>query len=121
MICQIFYRMPETKGKKRKAKGNWHNQYVKKRKFALCPDLKGFLLFCNNKEKETIREAYVLLNQFADQMYGPEKSTTIVSHTKTLNKLRVNQYNWGSQFEALRLIKLSSLFQASENERMKSA
>ena len=65
--------MPETKSKKRKAKGNWHNQHVKKRKFALCPELKGFLLFCNSKEKETIREAYVLLNQFADQMYGPEE------------------------------------------------
>ena len=84
--------MPDSKGKKRKAKGNWHNQHVKKRKFALCPDLKGFLLFCNNKEKETIREAYVLLNQFADQMYGPEKSTTIVSHTLRLNELWVKKY-----------------------------
>ena len=71
--------MQETINKKRKAKGNWHNQHVKKRKFVLCPDLKGFLLFCNNKEKDTIREAYVLLNQFADQMYGPENSTQNVS------------------------------------------
>ena len=64
--------MSESNVKKRKAKGKWHHQHAKKRKYILCPDLKGFLLFCNSKEKETIREAYVLLNQFADRMYGPE-------------------------------------------------
>ena len=64
--------MSETNVNKRKAKGKWHQQYAKKRKFSLCPDLKGFLLFCNCKERETIREAYVLLNQFADRMYGSE-------------------------------------------------
>ena len=68
----FFSRMSETNNKKRKSKGKWHQQNAKRRKFALCPDLKGFLLFCNSKEKETIREAYVLLNQFADRMYGPE-------------------------------------------------
>ena len=64
--------MSEVNSKKRKASGKWHWQGKRNRKFALCPDLKGFLLFCNNKEKETIREAYVLLNQFADRMYGSE-------------------------------------------------
>ena len=65
--------MSETNVRKRKAnKGKWHQHSAKKRKFALCPDLKGFLLFCNSKEKETIREAYILLNEFADRIYGPE-------------------------------------------------
>jgi len=71
--------MSETNDKKRKGKGNWYKQQAKKRKFSLCPDLKGFLLFCNSHERETIREAYVLLNQFADRTYGPE-----VSEPKTL-------------------------------------
>ena len=66
--------MSETNSKKRKAKGKWHQHSAKKRKFSLCPDLKGFLLFCNCKERETIREAYVLLNQFADRIYGPEEA-----------------------------------------------
>ena len=70
--CYAVFRMSEINANKRKSKGKWRQQYGKKRKFSLCPDLKGFLLFCNCKEKETIREAYVLLNQFADRMYGPE-------------------------------------------------
>ena len=82
----LFSRMSETNCKKRKGKGNWYKQHAKKRKFSLCPDLKGFLLFCNSKERETIREAYVLLNQFADRIYGPEVTTAQV-RTKSTNGL----------------------------------
>ena len=47
----------------------------------MCPGLKGFLLFCNNKERETIREAYNILNEYADQMYGQEDVLPKVSST----------------------------------------
>ena len=83
--------MSEVNVRKRKAnKGKWHQNFAKKRKFALCPELKGFLLFCNCKEKETIREAYVLLNQFADRMYGPEMGVQKVGtiHSLVISYLR---------------------------------
>ena len=52
---------------KRKAKNKQWYKNQKRRKFALCPDIRGFLLFCNHKERETIREGYNLLNEYADQ------------------------------------------------------
>jgi len=33
---------------------------------------KGFLITCNNRERECIRETYSLLNKYADKLYGPE-------------------------------------------------
>ena len=51
----------------------------------MCPGLKGFLLFCNNKERETIREAYNILNEYADQMYGQEDVVPKVSSTTYKN------------------------------------
>ena len=77
--------MSETNVKKRKSKGKWHQPQSKKRKFAMCPGLKGFLLFCNNKERETIREAYNILNEYADQMYGQEDVLPKVSSTTHKN------------------------------------
>jgi len=62
----------EGKSLKRKAKNKQWYKGQKKRKFALCPDIKGFLLFCNHKEKEAIREAYNLLNQYADRTGSEE-------------------------------------------------
>ena len=35
--------------------------------------MKGILLTCNHGVKPCIREAYNLLNEYADQLYGPEK------------------------------------------------
>jgi len=58
----------EAKSLKRKAKNKQWYKGQKKRKFSLCPDIKGFLLFCNHKEKEAIREAYNLLNEYADKL-----------------------------------------------------
>ncbi|XP_063919859.1 THUMP domain-containing protein 1 homolog [Zophobas morio] len=39
------------------------------RKVALDLNLKGFLCSCNNREKDCIREAYNLLNEYADKLY----------------------------------------------------
>ena len=32
---------------------------------------------CGFRERDAIREAYKLLNEYADQMYGPEVATTL--------------------------------------------
>lgn len=34
--------------------------------------MKGFLVTCNKYEKESVREMYNLLNEYADELYGPE-------------------------------------------------
>lgn len=44
---------------------------------ALEPDLKGFLCSCNNREKECIREAYNLLNRYANVLFEKTQSAEI--------------------------------------------
>ena len=39
-------------------------------------DMKGFLLTCNNREREAVREGYNLLNEYADKIFGPEIKNT---------------------------------------------
>ena len=34
--------------------------------------MRGFLVTCNKYEKETVREMYNILNEYADNLYGPE-------------------------------------------------
>ncbi|XP_074646279.1 THUMP domain-containing protein 1-like [Tubulanus polymorphus] len=68
--------MSEKQGQKRKKsyyvdnkKSNWKSQSQ------LCPKQKGFLLTCNNmQDKQCKAEAYRILNEYADILYGPEKS-----------------------------------------------
>jgi len=66
--------MPSEKRKARKQ--NYFQTAKKSRKIqegkVLKEGMRGFLLTCNNREKETVREAYNLLNQFADKIFGPE-------------------------------------------------
>eukprot|EP00795_Rhopilema_esculentum_P014082 gene14083-5069_t len=46
----------------------------KKRIEDLAPGVKGFLITCNErKEAPVVSEAYALLNEYADIIYGPEK------------------------------------------------
>jgi len=66
---------------KRKAKRQQYlNAANKSRKYAngmvLKEDMRGFLLTCNNREKETVREGYNLLNEYADKIIGPEMKET---------------------------------------------
>ncbi len=58
----------------KKRKKYFYKQAAKKGKWsnALDADMRGFLLTCNKKERETVREAYNLLNEYADKLYGPE-------------------------------------------------
>lgn len=46
----------------------------KRRRYTLEPGLRGFICSCNFKEKECIREAYNILNEYGDMVYGPESN-----------------------------------------------
>ena len=37
------------------------------------PGLKGILITCNMNERKCVEEAYILLNEYGDDLYGPEK------------------------------------------------
>lgn len=41
--------------------------------YQLDAGMKGFLITCNNAEKKTVQEAYNILSEYAEQMYGCEK------------------------------------------------
>jgi tRNA acetyltransferase TAN1 len=62
----------ESKDRKRSKAKKWFSSKRAKRAFCLAPDQRGFLISCNFREKEAIREAYVLLNEYADRLYGSE-------------------------------------------------
>ncbi|KAL5292388.1 THUMPD1 family protein [Megaselia abdita] len=53
--------------------GKNKNYYASKssRKLYIEPGNKGFLATCNFKERDAIREAYNILNAYADELYGP--------------------------------------------------
>ncbi|KAL3876574.1 hypothetical protein ACJMK2_034408 [Sinanodonta woodiana] len=38
------------------------------------PGIRGFLVTCNSHEKEAVRETYNILNEYADELYGPEQN-----------------------------------------------
>jgi len=38
----------------------------------LSDGMRGFLITCNFRERETVQEAYNLFNEYADKLYGPE-------------------------------------------------
>ncbi|EEB14693.1 thump domain containing protein, putative [Pediculus humanus corporis] len=58
-----------------KNKSSYKHHLNKRRRFnELEPGLSGFLCTCNNKlkEKNCIWEAYSILNEYADKLFGPE-------------------------------------------------
>uniref|UniRef100_A0A8C6A9H4 THUMP domain-containing protein 1 n=1 Tax=Marmota marmota marmota TaxID=9994 RepID=A0A8C6A9H4_MARMA len=71
---------PQPSGGKRKGKA----QYVQAKRARRCdagwprqlePGLQGILITCNMNERKCVEEAYSLLNEYGDDMYGPEKGT----------------------------------------------
>ncbi|XP_004474129.1 THUMP domain-containing protein 1 [Dasypus novemcinctus] len=71
---------PQTSGGKRKGKA----QYVQAKRARHCdaggprqlePGLQGILITCNMNERKCVEEAYSLLSEYGDDMYGPEKFT----------------------------------------------
>lgn len=68
--------MSSAQSRKRKSKGFYLKAAKggKKAKLSqLASGMKGFLITCNKREKESVREAYNLFNEYADAMYGPEQ------------------------------------------------
>jgi len=64
-------------GEKRKSKKqNYFQKAKQSRKVqqgrVLQEGMRGFLVTCNNREREAVREAYNLFNEFADQLFGAE-------------------------------------------------
>ena len=55
--------MESLNQRKRKAKGKWFSN-SKKTKYSICPGQRGFLVFCNNREKEAIKEARILFDEY---------------------------------------------------------
>ncbi|XP_004373366.1 THUMP domain-containing protein 1 [Trichechus manatus latirostris] len=71
---------PQPADGKRKGKA----QYVQAKRARRCdaggprqlePGLQGILITCNMNERKCVEEAYSLLNEYGDDMYGPEKFT----------------------------------------------
>lgn len=65
-------------GGKRKGKA----QYVQAKRARRCdgggprqlePGLQGILITCNMNERKCVEEAYSLLNEYGDDLFGPEK------------------------------------------------
>ncbi|RUS89833.1 hypothetical protein EGW08_002363 [Elysia chlorotica] len=40
------------------------------------PGIRGFLVMCHSNESSAVRESYNILNEYADLLYGPEKTST---------------------------------------------
>lgn len=69
---------PPSVGGKRKGK----SQFLPAKRARRCdaggprqlePGLQGILITCNMNERKCVEEAYSLLNEYGDDMYGPEK------------------------------------------------
>lgn len=60
--------MAEQQTKKQKTS---HNFFRTNKKRYLEVGQKGFLATCNFREKDCVRECYNILNQYADELYGP--------------------------------------------------
>lgn len=63
-------------GNRHQSKKKYHVKYAQnanRAKYQMVPDIAGFLCFTNRREKETVKEAYTILNEYADTLFGPEK------------------------------------------------
>ena len=56
----------------------------------LTQNISGFLATCNNREKECVQEAYNILNEYADQIYGKE---VLENSTTTLPGIPIRKNN----------------------------
>ena len=75
IIVLIFFSQVPIMGKNKRPK-NYYIQLGKRQKThhnVLSPGLTGFLCTCNDRERECVIEAYNILNEYADQMYGKEE------------------------------------------------
>ena len=76
IVSTVSNKVENMGGNRHKSKKKYHVQHAlnaKRAKYQVVPDIAGFLCFTNNKEKETVKEAYTILNEYADPLFGPEK------------------------------------------------
>ena len=70
-------------GKRQKS---YYRKCAKKQKFSndniLSPGMSGFIATCNDREKQCVREAYNLLNKYADKLYGKEVMENQINENK---------------------------------------
>ncbi|KAJ1529722.1 hypothetical protein ONE63_006475 [Megalurothrips usitatus] len=66
--------------KRRKAAYFSKNAKKAKTQFSLQPGVKGFLATCNFREKDCVREAINILNEFADKIYGEDQIEVLDTH-----------------------------------------
>ncbi len=66
-------------GRGQKRKKGYYKQCANKkmRRKDLDADMRGFLITCNMRESDARREAYSVLNEYADKLYGPEQVRVI--------------------------------------------
>ncbi|OBS60202.1 hypothetical protein A6R68_08682 [Neotoma lepida] len=83
---------PQPVGGKRKGKA----QFLPAKRARRCdaggprqlePGLQGILITCNMNERKCVEEAYSLLNEYGDDMYGPEKPTFLFFVTGIVGSL----------------------------------
>lgn len=53
--------------------------------------MKGFFCTCNFQEKNCVREAYNLLNEYADKLYGPEEGKAVSDLPTDVDKTLENE------------------------------
>lgn len=71
---------------KRKRNYYQNNSQKRRKQFILEPGITGFLCTCNFHEKDCVRDAYKLLNEFADEMYGPDTTKDTHNDNAELTK-----------------------------------
>ncbi|KAM8878610.1 THUMP domain-containing protein 1 [Spinachia spinachia] len=64
---------PKKRGKKRYAAGNRHGGKRWRGSRELEVGMQGILITCNMNERRCTAEAFNLLNEYADELFGPEK------------------------------------------------
>lgn len=69
-----------SKSQKRKNKKKYFQSSKKSKYGVLESGMKGFIITCND-EYRTVKEAYNLLNEFADELYGPEFEVSVYFFT----------------------------------------
>ncbi|XP_046738305.1 THUMP domain-containing protein 1 homolog [Diprion similis] len=52
----------------------YHNHQKKRKQYNLEPGIRGFFCTCNFREKDCVREVYSVLSEYADNLYGTEKT-----------------------------------------------
>ena len=75
----------EEKKKRKNYFSSKTNPNKKRKNFVLECGMKGFLCTTNFREKECVREAYNLLNEYSEKLFGAETEVSIflIIHTIT--------------------------------------